>query len=81
LRQPIEGRLYETKAQDLCDVLGKQRFAVNCDVLWRQRGNLPVVDADNFPLLVNASAPKFLGVFGLTGGEKEGGHCGVEKII
>jgi hypothetical protein len=34
----------------------------------------PVVDADDFPFFVDASAPKFLRVVSLAGGEEEGGH-------
>jgi len=43
----------------------------DCNAAFRHS---PTVDADDVPFFVDASAPEFLGVVGLPGGEEEGGH-------
>src|ERR1044071_6266014 len=73
-RQPIERRFDQSQAEGARDVLSEPRLAVNRDLARRQRGHLPAVNADDFPLCGDPSAPQQLGVVRLAGGKEQCWH-------
>src|SRR5207245_11376144 len=67
-------RFAQSQLGGLVDVVGEQRLAGTGNVVRRQRGHLPTVDADDIPFRSDASPPQQLGVVRLTCGEEQGWH-------